>query len=215
MAASSLAHILTAYGYWAVLVMVMVESLGIPVPGESTLILAAVYAGTRHELRIELVIGAAMVGAVAGDNIGFLLGREGGFRLATRFGHYLRLDDRKLKLGQYLFLKHGAKLVFWGRFVAFLRAWSAFLAGTNRMPWPRFLLANGAGGMLWASAYGVLGYVVGSQIGNITGKLSVLFGAVAVAAMVAGGLFLRKNEHRLEDEAARALPGPLRARTIR
>ncbi|MGH2364529.1 MAG: DedA family protein [Chloroflexota bacterium] len=214
MAASILPHILSAYGYWAVLVLVMVESLGIPVPGETTLILAAVYAGTQHQLRIEFVIGAAIVGAVAGDNIGFVLGREGGFRLALRFGHYLRLDDRKLKLGQYLFLKHGAKVVFWGRFVAFLRAWAAFLAGTNRMPWPRFLLANGAGGILWASGYGVLGYVVGSQVGNVTGRLGILFGAVAVVVLVAGGLFLRKNEHRLEDEAVRALPGPLRARPI-
>lgn len=98
-------------------------------PGESMLLLAAIYAGTTHHLSILLVI----VAAVLGDNLGFLVGREGGYRLLRRSGHVIRLDERKLKLGQYLFRKHGSKVVFFGRFIAVLCAWTAFLAGTNRM----------------------------------------------------------------------------------
>src|SRR6266436_2822832 len=125
-ATSQLSHLLATYGYWAVLVFVAIESTGIPFPGETMLLIAAIYAGTTHQLSIPLVILAAASGAIIGDNIGFWVGREGRYRL---------LDERKLKLGQYLFLKHGGKVVFFGRFVAVLRAWAAFLAGTNHMSW--------------------------------------------------------------------------------
>jgi len=94
-----------------------------------------------------VVIAAAASGAILGDNLGFWIGREGGYRLLRRYGRYIRLEERRLKLGQYLFMRHGGKVVFFGRFVAVLRAWAAFLAGTNRMRWPRFLLFNAAGGI--------------------------------------------------------------------
>ena len=135
-------HLLTTYGYWAVFVFIAIESMGIPFPGETMLLVAAIYAGTTHHLSILLVIVAAASGAILGDNLGFMIGRVGGYRLLRRYGRYIRLDERKLKLGQYLFMKHGGKVVFFGRFVAVLRAWAAFLAGTNRMPWPGFLLFN-------------------------------------------------------------------------
>lgn len=88
------------------------------------------------------MIIAAASGAILGDNLGYWIGREGGYRLLRRNGHYLRIDERKVKLGQYLFREHGGKVVFFGRFIAVLRAWAAFLAETNRMPWPPFLLYN-------------------------------------------------------------------------
>ena len=144
--ALDLTHLLSVYGYWAVLVAVGIESTGIPFPGETTLLVAAVYAGSAHRLSIVGVIAAAAAGAILGDNLGFWVGREGGFRLLCRYGPYLRLDERQLKLGQYLFRQHGAKVVFLGRFVAVLRAWAAVLAGTNRMPWACFLPYNAAGG---------------------------------------------------------------------
>jgi membrane protein YqaA with SNARE-associated domain len=128
-----LLHLLNTYGYWAVLLFVGVESTGIPFPGEAMLLAAAIYAGTTHHLHIALVIAAAAAGVILGDNLGFGIGREGGFRLVRRYGPAIRLDERKLKLEQYLFLKHGGKVVFFGRFVAVLRTWAAFLAGTNRM----------------------------------------------------------------------------------
>ena len=146
LATSELTHFLTAYGYWAVLFFVAIESSGIPFPGETILLVAAIYAGTTHRLAIPLVIAAAALGAILGDNIGYWVGREGGYRLLRRYGHYLHIDERRVKLGQYLFRKHGGKVVFFGRFIAVLRAWAAFLAGTNRMPWGSFLLYNALGG---------------------------------------------------------------------
>src|ERR671925_1694627 len=104
---ASLQHLLVAYGYWAVLLFVAIESTGIPFPGETMLLAAAVYAGTTHHLQIPLVIAAAAGGAILGDNLGFLIGREGGYRLLHRYGRYVPLDARRLKLGRYLFLRNG------------------------------------------------------------------------------------------------------------
>ena len=208
-ATSDLTHLLTTYGYWAVLVFVGTESIGIPFPGETMLLVAAIYAGRTHQLLIPLVIIAAAAGAIMGDNIGFWIGREGGYRLLRRYGRYIRLEERRLKLGQYLFLKHGGKVVFFGRFVAVLRAFAAFLAGTNRMPWPRFLLFNAAGGIVWATLFGLGGYFLGDNIHRFTGPIGI--SAIVLAALFIIGflLFLRRNEQRLEDEAERALPGSL------
>jgi membrane protein DedA with SNARE-associated domain len=206
---SDLMHLLTTYGYWAVLVFVAIESIGIPFPGETMLLVAAIYAGRTHHLFIPLVIGAAATGAILGDNIGFWIGREGGYRLLRRYGRYVRLEERRLKLGQYLFLKHGGKVVFFGRFVAVLRTFAAFLAGTNRMPWPRFLFFNAAGGTVWATLYGLGGYFLGNNIHRLTGTTGTI--AIVLAALLIIGflIFLRRNEQRLEEEAEKALPGPL------
>jgi membrane protein DedA with SNARE-associated domain len=173
------------------------------------LLAAAIYAGTTHHLSLPLLILAAACGAILGDNLGFWIGREGGYRLLRRFGRYIHIDERRLKLGQYLFLKHGGKVVFFGRFVAVLRAWAAFLAGTNRMKWPTFLLFNALGGIIWATIYGIGGYVLGKNIHRIAGPVGITFLVIAVILMIAGFIFLKRNEQRLTDEAERALPGPL------
>jgi membrane protein DedA with SNARE-associated domain len=206
---SSLQHLLMAYGYWAVLLFIAIESTGIPFPGESMLLLASIYAGTTHHLSLPFVILAAASGAILGDNLGFWVGREGGYRLLRHFGHYIHIDERRLKLGQYLFLKHGGKVVFFGRFVAVLRAWAAFLAGTNRMKWPTFLLFNALGGIIWATIYGTGGYMLGKNIHRIAGPVGITFTVIAVILVIAGLIFLKQNERRLADEAERALPGPL------
>ena len=211
LATSELLHLLATYGYWAVLVFVAIESTGIPFPGETMLLIAAIYAGTTHRLSIPLVIVAAASGAILGDNIGFWIGREGGYRLLRRYGRYIRLDERKLKLGQYLFRKHGGKVVFFGRFVAVLRALAAFLAGTNRMSWQRFLLFNALGGIVWASLYGMGGYLLGNNIHRFTGPVGTITLVLAVLIILVSLVVLRRNEHRLEEEAERALPGPLDA----
>jgi len=210
-ATSDLMHLLTTYGYWAVLVFVAIESTGIPFPGETMLLVAAIYAGRTHQLSIALVIAAAASGAILGDNLGFWIGREGGYRLLRRYGRYIRLEERRLKLGQYLFMRHGGKVVFFGRFVAVLRAWAAFLAGTNRMPWPRFLFFNTAGGIVWATLYGLGGYLLGDNVHRLTGPVGAVALVLAVLVIIAFLVFLRRNEHRLEEEAERALPGPLSA----
>ena len=206
-----LQHLLTTYGYWAVFVFIAIESTGIPFPGETMLLVAAIYAGTTHHLSIPLVIVTAAGGAILGDNLGFLVGREGGYRLLRRYGRYIRLDERKLKLGQYLFMKHGGKVVFFGRFVAVLRAWAAFLAGTNRMRWPGFLLFNALGGIAWATLFGLGGYFLGDTIHRLTGPVAITTIVLATLVIIAFLVFVRRNEQRLEAEAERALPGPLDA----
>ena len=208
-------HLIATYGYWAVFIFVAIESTGIPFPGETLLLIAAIAAGamhqlgTMHQLAIGWVIVAAAGGAILGDNLGFWAGREGGYRLLRRYGHLIRLNERKLKLGQYLFQKHGNKVVFFGRFVAVLRAWADFLAGSNRMPWPSFLLFNALGGIVWATLYGLGGYFLGDNIHRLTGTIGVVAIVLAAILLIGFLLFLRRNEHRLEDEAERALPGSL------
>jgi len=207
-----LTHLLSTYGYWAVFFFVAIESTGIPFPGETMLIVASVYAGSTHQLSIELVIAAAAAGAIVGDNLGFLVGHFGGYRLLRRYGKYIRLDERKLKLGQYLFMKHGGKVVFFGRFVAVLRAWAAFLAGTNRMHWKRFVIYNAGGGIVWATLYGLGGYLLGNNIHRFAGPFGIAVAVLAAIIIIGFLVYLRRNEHRLEDEAERALPGPLDSR---
>jgi membrane protein DedA with SNARE-associated domain len=211
LATQDLIYLLNTYGYLAVLVFVAIESTGIPFPGETMLLVAAIYAGTTHHLSIFWVIAAAATGAIVGDNLGFWVGREGGYRLLRRYGRYIRLDERKLKLGLYLFRRHGGKVVFFGRFVAVLRAWAAFLAGTNRMPWKSFLLFNALGGIVWATFYGLAGYFLGDAVHRLTGPISTITIILAILIIIAFTIFLRRNESRLEDEAERALPGPLDA----
>ncbi|MDB5077732.1 MAG: hypothetical protein JWO42_3911 [Chloroflexi bacterium] len=205
----SISHLLATYGYWAVLLFVAIESTGIPFPGETMLIAASIYAGSTHKLQIPLVIAAAAAGAIIGDNLGYLVGREGGFRLLRRYGHLVRLNERRLKLGIYLFRKHGGKVVFFGRFVAVLRAWAAFLAGTNRMPWDRFVIYNASGGIIWATIYGLGGYLLGNNVNRITGPIGTISVVLAVLVIIASLIVLRRNEARLEAEAERELPGPL------
>lgn len=197
-------HVLATYGYWAVLVIVMLESAGIPMPGETVLISAAIYAGTTHNMHITVVIAAAATGAILGDNVGYWVGREFGSRLIARFGKHIGLDDKRMKLGQYLFQRHGGKIVFFGRFVAFLRAFAALLAGVNRLPPLRFFLFNAAGGIVWAGLFGLGGYVLGETIHNIAGPIGWIGLACAVVAIIIGWRFFKMHEERLLQQAEAA-----------
>jgi membrane protein DedA with SNARE-associated domain len=205
----NLTSLLTTYGYLAVAIGVAIESTGIPFPGETILITASIYAGTTHHLFIGFVIAAAVAGAIIGDNLGFWIGREGGYRLLRRYGHYVHLNERKIKVGQYLFQQHGGKIVFFGRFVAVLRAWAAFLAGTDRMRWPHFLFFNAAGAIIWATIYGLGVYFLGNAIHRLSAPFDIAIAVIAVIIIVAFFIFMRRNEKKLEDKAVEALPGPL------
>ena len=201
--------LVTTYGYAAVALVGALESMGIPLPGETVLIAAAIYAGTTHQLSIVPVVLAAALGAVLGDNIGFGVGRRLGFPLLRRYGRLIGLDERRLKLGRYLFARHGGKVVFLGRFTALLRTLAALLAGVNGMAWRRFLLFNMAGGVLWAALYGDGGYLLGSAVQRIAAPVGIGLAAVGAAAMVAAAVFLRRHEAQLAARAERAFPGPL------
>jgi membrane protein DedA with SNARE-associated domain len=202
-------QLVSAYGYWAVMLFVGIESIGIPFPGETMLLAAAIYAGTTHNLDIALVIAAASAGAVLGDNIGFWFGREFGYELVLRYGRYIHLDQAKMKLGMYLFLKHGGKVVFFGRFVAVLRTFAALLAGVNQMDWRRFLAFNLAGGVAWATILGVAGFIFGRQARHLLGAAGLVILLIATVLLVIAFIAVRRNQRRLEAEAERVFPGAL------
>lgn len=197
--------LLSTYGYGLVLVVVALESAGVPLPGETVLVSAAIYAGTTHNMDIAGVIGAATAGAVVGDNIGFWIGREVGPPILERFGDIVGLDARRRKLGQYLFRRYGGAIVFFGRFVAFLRAFAALLAGVNRLDPLRFFVFNAAGGIAWATLFGLGGYALGASFHRIAGPFGLAMLAFAVVALVFGWRFYRHHEERLLDEAERAM----------
>lgn len=204
---SDLTHLLAVYGYWAVFAIVAVESMGVPVPGEMTLMAASIYAGTTHHLQIALVILAATAGAVLGDNIGYVAGRKGGAGLLRRYGKYVRLDHSRLRLGEYLFDRHGGSMVFFGRFLPVLRIWAGFLAGALAMPWKRFLVFNAAGAAVWATLMGLGTYSLGQSAARAGGLLGLALGAAALLLMAGAMAGLKHGEKR----AQRAVEGALRA----
>ena len=156
-----LIHFISTYGYGVIVLVIGFECLGLPLPGETILIAAAIYAGRSQNLNIWLVISAAALGAILGNTAGFWVGREGGYRLLLRYGPRLHLTEKRIKLGQYLFLRHGGKIVFFSRFIAVIRVFGALLAGANRMTWLPFQLFNIAGAVAWAILYGAGAYYLG------------------------------------------------------
>ena len=189
----NISQIIASYGYLALFALVAGESLGIPLPGETALITAAIYAGTTHRLSPWVIFAVAAAAAIIGDNIGFWIGVKGGYRLARRYGPKVRLDERKLKTARYLFDRHGGKVVFLGRFVSVLRTYAAFLAGTSRMRWWRFLPANALGGILWAAVYTTAAYLAGSALQRVTGVVDWVLGGLAVVVIVATVLLIRQQ----------------------
>ena len=198
---------LESYGYLVVFLLVMIESIGVPVPGETALIGAALYAGSTHKLEIWWVIAVAIAGAIIGDNIGFSIGRYGGAKLLLRHGHKVRLHEGRLKIGIWLFRRHGGKVVFWGRFVSVLRTYAAFLAGTNQMAWPRFLVFNAAGAIVWATTFGVAYYVFGSALQKLSTTIDIALGVAGVAALVAFLVWSKRKEDELLERAEREVEG--------
>lgn len=190
-------HLLETYGYLAVLLLVGLESLGIPLPGETALLTAAAYAAAGH-LSIVGVIAAAAIGAVLGDAGAYWIGRSGGLALVRRYGRLFHVDEAKLERARKFFRRHGGKTVFFGRFVSLLRMLAALLAGVTRMPYGRFTLYNVTGGICWALLFGSLGYAFGRQLPQIehaigqAGALVVLLAALLVA-LILGGRWLANN----------------------
>lgn len=198
------------YGYLAVFAIIGLESAGVPLPGEITLVAASIIAGSGGQLDIALVLLAAVSGAVLGDNAGYWIGREFGFRFLYRYGERIGIGQRQLKLGQYLFLRHGGKVVFFGRLFALLRVLAALLAGVNRMPWGHFLACNIGGAVMWAGLYGGGAYLLGGQVrALVSGPGGWAMLALGLILFIGGARYIRSHQRALEDRAEHALPGPL------
>jgi len=181
-----LAPVLDHYGYLAVGGFITLEDFGVPVPGETILIAAAVYAGAGR-LNIVAVGLVAIVAAVVGDNIGYAIGFFGGRALVLRFGKYVGLTSERLAKAEGFFDRYGGAVVTGARFVEGLRQANGIVAGTIRMPWPRFLAFNALGAVLWAGVWASAGYLAGDHITAIYDTVSrySLYLLVALAVVVA------------------------------
>jgi membrane protein DedA with SNARE-associated domain len=178
----ALVNIPAHLGYVALFALVGVESAGVPVPGETALIASGVLA-QHGQLSIELVIVFAAVAAIVGDNVGYLIGRTGGRRLLERPGPFEHHRREIIARGEPFFERHGPKAVFLGRWIAWLRITSAWLAGINHMRWPVFLFWNALGGIAWATSVGLLAYFLGHAAENIF-KIGGIAAAVFIVALV-------------------------------
>jgi membrane protein DedA with SNARE-associated domain len=205
----SISHLLASYGYFALFALVALESLGIPLPGETILIAAGTYAGTSHKLSVWVIFIVAAAAAVIGDNIGYVIGWKGGYRLVRRYGYVVRFDERKVKVARYVFDRHGGKVVFFGRFVSVLRTFAAFLAGTSRMRWRKFLVYNASGGVLWAAVFAFASYAAGQALARVSGTITLVLAGAAAIAVLGMFLLIRRQSQRLTARAEAAYPGPL------
>jgi membrane protein DedA with SNARE-associated domain len=203
-------YLIHNYGLVAVGAVVGLECIGFPLPGETALLAAAVYAGTKHDLNIVAVIITAGATAIVGRMIGYVVGREYGYWLLLRYGNYIRMTPSRIKLGQYLFLRHGGKIVFIAQFVPVLRTVAGVFAGCNMMPWRDFLIANIAGSALWAVSYGYAAYELGVGFSRLQGPIVIVLVILTVVGFVTGGIFIHRHEAQLAAEAERAMPGPLK-----
>jgi membrane-associated protein len=203
-------HLVEVAGYPLLFVLVMGESSGVPIPGETALITAAVLA-SRGKLQIEWVIALAATAAIVGDNIGYLIGRKGGRWLLERPGRFHRQRLEVLRTGEPFFKRHGPKAVYLGRFVLGLRVWASWLAGATRMNWRSFVLWNALGGISWAIAIGLLAYFLGSSAGNAIEAFGI-YGLVAALVAVVSAFVLHRRARRRDaardDAAGRAAGQP-------
>jgi membrane protein DedA with SNARE-associated domain len=188
---------LNHYGYWAVLLLVMLEDFGVPVPGETILIAAAIFAGAGR-LNVVLVGVVGFIAAVIGDNIGFAIGHFGGRALALRWGKYIFLTEERLTKAEYFFERHGGKIIIVARFIEGLRQANGIIAGISGMHWRRFVFFNAIGAALWVGTWVTLGYVAGNHINTIYHYITTysLYALIAVVVLLAAYIIMRVLRRR-------------------
>lgn len=212
---TAVSTVISHYGYGGLGALIAIESMGVPVPGETALIAAAVTAATTKTLDIWLVIVAAATGAIMGDNVAYWIGQKLGFRLIKRYGQHVWLTERRIKLGQYLFLKYGGRIVFFGRFLPVLRELAALLAGTNDMRWRSFLIFNAAGGIAWTGLVGLTAFYLGKKASELTTPFEIGATVLLVLTMSVSFLVMRHQARKLADRAEEELPGPVKSLRFR
>ncbi len=189
-----LTHFIERYGYFAVALLVTLEGFGLPLPGETAVVVAAAFAA-RGSLSIVGVVIATTIGTVLGGSGGYWVGRRGGRGLLVRHGHWIRLDAARLARTEAYFERHGVKTVFLARFVALLRIFGSLMAGVAHMPFPTFSAVNFAGGLLWAVTFAAVGFLFGKNLSRLDDYLAEISIALSVLAVL-GFLFYRWREKR-------------------
>jgi membrane protein DedA with SNARE-associated domain len=180
------AEFIDQYGYVAVALLVAIESMGVPLPGETAVITAAAFAATGGVSPTGVAI-AAIAGTVVGGTGGYWLGRWRGTALLARYGHWVWLNERRVQRAESYFRRHGMKTVFFGRYVVLLRIIGSLLAGMMHMPFLRFSIVNLAGGALWAVTFTVLGYLFGENLPRLhrhLGEAALVVTVVAIAGII-------------------------------
>jgi membrane-associated protein len=186
------------YGYWAVFLGILLENIGFPVPGETVTLVGGFLAG-NHQLNYWVVLLSAALGATIGGNIGYWIGRKGGWPLLVKVGRWLRIGDDRLQALRQQFSENAAKAVFLGRFIALLRVFASPLAGIAQMPYPQFFLYNLLGAVAWASIMVTLSYVAGKfisleDLAALVSRLGLVTVAIAVAWFVIPGWLEARQE---------------------
>ncbi len=190
-----LTHIVEQYGYVAVALLVTIEGFGVPLPGETAVVVAAAFAA-RGSLNIVGVVISTTIGTILGGSGGYWIGRVGGRSLLQRYGHLLRMDEKRLARTEAYFDRHGAKTVFFARFVALLRIFGSLMAGVAHMPFPTFTAVNAFGGLLWAVTFSAVGYLFGKNLSRLDGYLGEVGIALSVLVVLGYLVYRWRESHK-------------------
>jgi len=189
-------HYLQTYGYWAVLFALLGENAGLPLPGETILILASFAAYHGHHLKLHWVILVAVCACTIGDNIGYWIGRRGGRPLLEKYKSAFHISDETIRAGEELLRRRGSFAIFIARFIAGMRIVAGPLAGVLRMEWERFLLANFAGAVVWVSVISSAGYFFGSRYEAVAGVVKETELWILIMVVAAAVYFWRRSRKR-------------------
>lgn len=213
-----MAQFVSVYGVWVVAAFIALESIGFPLPAEAALIAAGLFAAAHPDLNIWFLIATGVVAAIVGEVAGFWIGRRFGYQLLRQYGKRFGLNEGRLKIGQWLFLRYGGRFVFAARFLPFLRNMAAVLAGTNAMAPPNFYAASATAGVTWVFGYGLASYFLGATLVNTASSVAAILGCAAVLMILATPAVVLRYEKRLlikaERELARPAPQPSRAAVV-
>src|SRR5579862_1270480 len=190
------------YGYWAVGVALLLENTGVPVPGETILLMASFLAYCQHELQLSWIIVIATLAATLGDNLGFTIGFYGGRRLLNNYQHVFRIQNETVRRGERLFESYGAVTIFFARFVFGMRIIAGPMAGVLRMPWRKFLIFNFLGATAWVIVISSLGYLFGRQWEHLERNVQRFDRVAAIVLVIVLVLVWWRNHRRGSAESS-------------
>src|SRR6202140_1560424 len=198
-----LRNAVVSYGYWAVGLALLAENAGVPVPGETILLLASFMAYSEHDLRLRWIVLVATIAATLGDNLGFALGYHGGRPLLVRYQALFRIQQCTLERGEKLFARYGAVTIFFARFVFGVRIIAGPMAGVLRMPWRTFMVYNFLGAALWVTVISTAGYLFGQHWEGLAREVKLFDIGLAILLLVAAAMrwwSIRRQQSRASEE---------------
>jgi membrane protein DedA with SNARE-associated domain len=201
-------QLVSIYGVWLVAAFIALESVGVPLPAEATLMAAGFLAARKHGLDISSLLLMGILAAIFGEVVGFWIGRTFGFRLLSRYGAHVGLTETRLRIGQRLFVRYGGRFVFVARFLPILRNVAATLAGTSSMSPRHFYLVSGAAAIAWITCYGLGAYSFGEEFTNLASPAAIILGLTSLLIVLAVPALVMRYEISLLAKTEHALPSP-------